>query len=106
MIGESFSAVTGWKMWAWLGAALGAAAGVAGASEMTKSQQLLTYMCGLLCGAILAPLTCWRFGIPIEFGGAIAFLLAVPGMGIVRFIIIISSDPLSAWERFKGRKNG
>jgi hypothetical protein len=105
-MGEYLSAITGWKLWAWVGAALGAAAGVAAAPEMTRPQQIITYCCGLACGGVLGPITCWRLGIPYEFSCAVGFILGVPGMRIVRFIIIISSDPWAAWGRFKGRSNG
>lgn len=106
MVGEYLSAISGWKLWAWAGAALGAAVGVAAVPEMTRAQQIVTYCCGLACGGVLAPITCWQLGVPDEYLGAIGFIMGVPGMRIVRFIIIVSSDPWAAWERFKGRKNG
>lgn len=105
MLGEYLSGLAGGKLWTWMFAALGSAVGVAAAPAMTRSQQLLTYLSGLLCGGILAPIACWKLGIPEDFTGAVGFMIGIPGMQIVRFIIIVSSDPWAAWARFKGRKN-
>lgn len=106
MLGESLSGIAAGKIWTWVFAALGSAVGVAAVPEMTRTQQVITYLCGLACGGALAPIICWRMGIPEEFMGAIGFILGIPGMRIVRFIIIVSSDPWAAWARFKGRTNG
>jgi len=105
MIGEYISGVTGWKLTAWIGAALGAAIGVAAVPEMSRGQQFITYIAGLVCGGMLAPIISWKLQIPTEYLCAVGFIVGVPGMKIVRVCIVIANDPAAAWDRFKGRKN-
>lgn len=66
---------------------------------------VMAIFAGTVVGVIAASSICSLMGLSEQVGYGISAIAAVSGNNIVKWLLRSSVDPLSLWERFRGKKD-
>jgi hypothetical protein len=100
---EPLSSIGIGKIFALIGGAIGAALGVAISAPVSRGRAWLCVLTGIITGGSAAPIAGWYFEIPPDLWGYVACIIGIPGIGLANAITKILSDPLSAFQKFRGK---
>lgn len=72
------------------------------ARRHTFPSAILAIFAGTVVGVIAASSICAMFGLPEQVGYGISAIAAVSANNLVKWLLRVSVDPLSLWQRFRG----